>query len=66
MGFAELLELLSQYTVARMLERDDFAKRMAAQQPISLHELLYLVIALWFVGSVPAALAVWRSRFEDA
>ena len=41
MGFAEVLELTSQYTVARMLERDDFAKRMAAQQPISLHELLY-------------------------
>ena len=34
--------------------------------PTHLHELLYLVIALWFVGSVPAALAVWRSRFEDA
>ena len=31
--------------------------------PTHLHELLYLVIALWFVGSVPAALAVWRSRF---
>ena len=31
--------------------------------PTHLHELLYLVIALWFVGSVPAAVAVWRSRF---
>jgi tyrosyl-tRNA synthetase len=41
MGFAELLELASQYTVARLLERDDFAKRMAAQQPIGVHELLY-------------------------
>jgi hypothetical protein len=33
--------------------------------PTHLHELLYLVIALWFVGSLPAALAVWRSRFEE-
>ncbi|HEY2955829.1 MAG TPA: tyrosine--tRNA ligase [Candidatus Eisenbacteria bacterium] len=41
MGFAELLGLASQYTVARLLERDDFAKRMAAQQPIGVHELLY-------------------------
>ena len=41
MRFAELLELASQYTVARLLERDDFAKRMAAQQPIGVHELLY-------------------------
>src|SRR5436309_2509307 len=41
MSFAELLELASQYTVARLLERDDFAKRMAAQQPVGVHELLY-------------------------
>jgi tyrosyl-tRNA synthetase len=41
MQFAELLELTSQYTVARLLERDDFAKRMSAQQPIGVHELLY-------------------------
>jgi tyrosyl-tRNA synthetase len=41
MAFAQLLELTSQYTVARLLERDDFAKRMAAQQPIGVHELLY-------------------------
>ena len=41
MTFAGLLELASQYTVARLLERDDFAKRMAAQQPIGVHELLY-------------------------
>jgi tyrosyl-tRNA synthetase len=41
MNFMDVLKLLSQYTVARMLERDDFAKRYAAQQPISIHELLY-------------------------
>jgi tyrosyl-tRNA synthetase len=41
MRFTDVLELASQYTVARLLERDDFAKRMAAQQPIGVHELLY-------------------------
>jgi tyrosyl-tRNA synthetase len=37
----EWVRLSSRYTVARMLERDDFSKRMASQQPISIHELLY-------------------------
>ena len=37
----ELLTLLSHATVAQLLERDDFAKRMAAQQSISMLELLY-------------------------
>jgi tyrosyl-tRNA synthetase len=35
------VKLCAHYTVARMLERDDFSKRMANQQPISIHELLY-------------------------
>ncbi len=37
----EWLRLCGRYTVARMLERDDFAKRLASSQPISIHELLY-------------------------
>ncbi len=37
----EWMRLSSRYTVARMLERDDFSKRMASQQPVSIHELLY-------------------------
>ena len=41
MTFDEVIRLTSHYTVARMLERDDFAKRFAARQPISVHELLY-------------------------
>jgi tyrosyl-tRNA synthetase len=41
MSFAQILELTSQYTVARLLERDDFAARLAAKRPIGLHELLY-------------------------
>ncbi len=38
---SEFINLLSSYTVARMLERDDFAKRYKSQQPISIHEFLY-------------------------
>ncbi len=37
----ELVELASKYTVARMLERDDFGKRYAGGQPIAVHEFLY-------------------------
>ena len=43
LGFAELLRLTSQFTVARILERDDFSKRYASRQSISLHEFLYPV-----------------------
>ncbi len=38
---ADLIALAAQYPVARMLERDDFAKRFAAGQSIALHEFLY-------------------------
>ncbi len=41
LGTAGLLELAARTTVARLLERDDFAKRLAAHEPISLQELLY-------------------------
>jgi tyrosyl-tRNA synthetase len=41
MGIDELLRLMASTTVARLLERDDFEKRMAAQQAIAAHELLY-------------------------
>jgi len=41
MKFLDFLSLSSQYTVARMLERDDFQKRFQSQQPIGLHELFY-------------------------
>jgi tyrosyl-tRNA synthetase len=41
LDFAEILRLTRTTTVARLLERDDFAKRMAAQAPISVSELLY-------------------------
>lgn len=41
MGYEQIVRLCARYTVARLLERDDFAKRYAAGQPISMHELLY-------------------------
>jgi tyrosyl-tRNA synthetase len=40
----DFVKLASQLTVARMLERDDFKKRFAGQQPISIHEFLYPLI----------------------
>ncbi|MFW5980116.1 MAG: tyrosine--tRNA ligase [Halanaerobiales bacterium] len=41
LGMADVLELSSKYTVARMLERDDFKKRYENNRPISLHEFFY-------------------------
>ncbi|MEI8102312.1 MAG: tyrosine--tRNA ligase [Chlorobium sp.] len=41
MGFADVVRLASHYTVARMLERDDFERRYRSQEPISIHEFLY-------------------------
>ena len=40
-GAAGMIKLAAQHTVARMLERDDFAKRYASGQPIAIHEFLY-------------------------
>ena len=44
MGAADMIRLAGQLTVARMLERDDFAKRYAAQQSIAIHEFLYPLV----------------------
>jgi len=44
MGAADMVKLAAQHTVARMLERDDFAKRYAAQQSIAIHEFLYPLV----------------------
>jgi len=41
MSFRDVIELSSKYTVAQLLERDDFTKRFTAGIPISVHELLY-------------------------
>ena len=44
MTAADMIKLAGQLTVARMLERDDFAKRYAAQQSIAIHEFLYPLV----------------------
>lgn len=41
MKFSDVIKLASKYTVARMIERDDFTKRFKAEIPISIHEFLY-------------------------
>ena len=43
-GTAQLIEIASNYTVARMLERDDFKSRFKSENPISIHEFLYPLI----------------------
>lgn len=44
MTAADMIRLAGQYTVARMLERDDFTNRYRAEQPIAIHEFLYPLI----------------------
>ncbi len=44
MSAADMIGLASRYTVARMLERDDFHKRFANQQPVAIHEFLYPLV----------------------
>jgi tyrosyl-tRNA synthetase len=41
LGYADIITLASRYTVARIMERDDFKKRFEGGVPISMHELLY-------------------------
>ncbi len=44
MTAADMIQLAAQHTVARMLERDDFHKRYASNQPIAIHEFLYPLV----------------------
>ena len=44
MSAADLVQIAAKHTVARMLERDDFNKRYASNQPIAIHEFLYPLI----------------------
>jgi len=44
MDFAEVLSLAGKYTLARIMERDDFSSRYSNNQPIGIHELLYPLI----------------------
>jgi len=47
MSFAEILELCGKVTIAQLLTRDDFAKRLKLESPIFLHECLYPVMQAW-------------------
>ena len=47
MSFADILQLCGRVTIAQLLTRDDFAKRMKAETPIFLHECLYPVMQAW-------------------
>jgi tyrosyl-tRNA synthetase len=44
LGYEDIVRLTARFTVSQMLERDEFHKRFQAEQPISLHELLYPVM----------------------
>ncbi len=47
MNFVDVVKLAARYTVARMLERDDFSKRFKDQRPIAIHEFLYPLAQGW-------------------
>ena len=47
MALADVVRLAARATVARMIERDDFAKRLAEGTPIGVHELLYPIMQAW-------------------
>jgi tyrosyl-tRNA synthetase len=43
-NFYDMVKLMAQFTVSQMLEREEFSKRFDAEQPISLHEMIYPVV----------------------
>lgn len=47
MGFADVLELASEFTVSQMLERDMFKRRLKANKPVGLHEFIYPMMQGW-------------------
>ena len=54
LGYGDVVRLCRRFTVARLLERDDFAKRVAARVPVSLSELLYPVMQAYDSVAVDA------------
>lgn len=58
MSFEDLLGLCSRFTVARMLERDDFEKRYRSGAPISVHELLYPIMQAYDSVAVQADIEI--------
>jgi len=47
MGFAEVIKLSSRVTLQQMLQREDFAARIAKSEPVRLHEILYPIVQGW-------------------
>ncbi len=58
LSFEEVLGLAARFTVARMLERDDFEKRYKSGQPISVHELLYPIMQAYDSVQIKADLEI--------
>lgn len=58
LSFRDVIRLTSQYTVAQLLERDDFTKRYRANEPISLHEFLYPLIQAYDSVAVKADIEI--------
>jgi tyrosyl-tRNA synthetase len=54
LGSAGMIKLAAKYTLARMLEREDFRKRFDSHQPISIHELLYPLAQAYDSGALKA------------
>ncbi len=61
LGAGGFLELASTYTVAAMLKRDDFAQRLAQEEPISIRELLYPLVQAWDSVSMKADVEIGGS-----
>src|SRR5438128_3519955 len=59
LGASGILKLAGTYTVARMLERDDFAQRFAEQRPISIHEFLYPIMQGYDSVAMKADVGLW-------
>ena len=64
LGAAGLIRLAATWTVARMLERDDFAKRYAARQPIAVHEFLYPLMQGYDSVAMKSDVGARRNRPE--
>src|SRR6266545_3404686 len=64
LGAAGLVRLAATWTVARMLERDDFGKRYVARQPIAIHELMWRYVELLSFESLET-IAGWKKEVTD-
>jgi tyrosyl-tRNA synthetase len=65
LSYAEVVRLARTITVARILERDDFAKRFAAHEPISISELLYPLMQAYDSVAIEADIEVARQLHRD-